>query len=45
MIVPDKKEESKKLLELIDREQFIINNLVLTAEEYETSPLFNKLES
>lgn len=32
MIVPDKKEESKKLLELIDREEFTINNLVLTAE-------------
>ncbi len=45
MIIPDKKEESKKLLELIDREQFQINNLILTAEEYEASPLFNKLES
>lgn len=34
MIVPDKKEESKKLLELIDRQEFKINNLILTAEEY-----------
>lgn len=43
MIVPDKKDQLKKLLELIDKEQFKINNLVLTAEEYEASPLFNKL--
>jgi hypothetical protein len=34
MIVPDKKDESKKLLELVDRQEFKINNLVLTAEEY-----------
>lgn len=30
---------------MVDREEFKISNLILTAEEYEASPLFNKLEA
>lgn len=42
--MPDQKDKAKKLMELVDRTQFKITNLILTAEEYEASPLFNKIE-
>jgi hypothetical protein len=42
--MPERKDLAKKLLDLIDRKEFKINNLLLTAEEYELSPLFNKME-
>jgi hypothetical protein len=45
MILPDKKEQAKQFLGFVDREEFKITNIMLTAEEYEASPLFNKIES
>ena len=32
LIIPDKKEEVKRLLDLIDKSEFKINNLILTAD-------------
>ena len=44
LIVPDRKDEVKKFMDIIDRTQFKINNLILTADEYEASPIFNKIQ-
>jgi hypothetical protein len=44
IVMPERKELAKKLLDMVDRREFKINNLLLTAEEYELSPLFNKME-
>ena len=42
--MPERKELARKFLEIVDKKEFKISNLILTAEQYETSPLFNKLE-
>lgn len=44
IVMPERKELARRFLEQVDRKEFKIVNLILTAEEYEASPLFNKLE-
>ena len=44
MLIPDKKDQCRRLLEIVDRTEFKIQNMLLTADQYEASPLLNKQE-
>lgn len=43
MVMPENKQQAKQMLELVDKAEFKIDNMLLTAQEYADSPLLNKL--